>query len=95
MKAICWTGWRRLRNFPWSYGLPGSPAWAIKDRIVESLSTEAPLTKRAPRFPQELCLVEGRLTTIQRRTKTSGPNRQVKELPVCVSARAYFAKPVL
>ena len=35
----------------------------------------------------------GRLTTILRRTKTSGPNRQVKELPVCVSERAYFAKP--
>ena len=26
-------------------------AWAIKDCIVESLSSEAPLTKRAPRFP--------------------------------------------
>ena len=44
-------------------------------------------------LPQELCLIEGRLTTILRRTKTSGPNRQVKELPVCVSERAYFAKP--
>ena len=27
-----------------------------------------------------------------RRTKTSGPNRQVKELPVCVSEKAYFAR---
>ena len=116
----------------------GRLAWAIKDRIVESLSTGAPLTKRAPRYPvallarleelvvddmfavgwriwawiklvkvwaslrwsdvqaiipQELCLIEGRLTTILRRTKTSGSNRQVKELPVCVSERAYFAKP--
>ena len=44
-------------------------------------------------LPQELCLIEGRVTTILRRTKTSGPNRQVKELPVCVSERAYFAKP--
>ena len=44
-------------------------------------------------LPQELCLIEGRLTTILRRTKTSGPNRQVKELLVCVSERAYFAKP--
>ena len=44
-------------------------------------------------LPQELCLIEGRLTTILRRTKTSGPNRQVQELPVCVSERAYFAKP--
>ena len=24
---------------------------------------------------------------------SSGPNRQVKELPVCVSERAYFAEP--
>ena len=44
-------------------------------------------------LPQELSLLEGRLTTILRRMKTSGPNRQVKELPVCVSERAYFAKP--
>ena len=28
----------------------GRLAWAIKDRIVESLSTRTPLTKRAPRF---------------------------------------------
>ena len=95
-------------------------------RIVESLSSGAPLTKTAPRFPvggrrnvlrrlawiklvkvwaslrwsdvqailpQELRLIEGRLSTILRRTKTSGPNRQVKELPVCVSEKAYFAKP--
>ena len=113
-------------------------AWAIKDRIAETLSTGAPLTKRAPRFPvvllarleelvmnemyavgwqiwawiklvkvwaslrwsdiqaifpQELRPIEGRLTTILRKTKASGPNRQVKELPVCVSERAYFAKP--
>ena len=44
-------------------------------------------------LPQELCLMEGRLTTILRSTKASGPNRQVKELPVCVRERAYFAKP--
>ena len=44
-------------------------------------------------LPQELCLIEGRLTTTLRRTKTSGPNRQVKELRVCVREKAYFAKP--
>ena len=44
-------------------------------------------------LPQELSLIEGRLTTVLRRTKTSGPNRQVKELVVCVSKRADFAKP--
>ena len=36
-------------------------------------------------LPGELRLIEGRLTTIPRRTKTSGPNRPVTELPVCVS----------
>ena len=29
-------------------------------------------------IPQELCLIEGRLTTILRRTKTSGPNDKLK-----------------
>ena len=38
-------------------------------------------------------MIEGRLPTVLRRTKTSDPNRQVKELPVCVSEKAYFAKP--
>ena len=33
-------------------------------------------------IPAELSLVEGRLTTVLRRTKTSGPSRRVKELPV-------------
>ena len=28
-----------------------------------------------------------------RQTKTSGPNKQVKELPVCVSEKAFFARP--
>ena len=37
--------------------------------------------------------IEGRPATILRRTKTSGPNRQVKELPDCVSEKAYFVKP--
>ena len=44
-------------------------------------------------LPEELRLIEGRLTTTLRKTKTSGPNRQVKELPVCVSEKAYFVKP--
>eukprot|EP00439_Symbiodinium_sp_Y106_P058225 s6478_g8.t1 len=33
-------------------------------------------------IPAELSLVEGRLTTVLRRTKTSGPSRRIKELPV-------------
>ena len=40
--------------------------------------------------PTELRLEEGRLFTILRRTKTSGPNRRIKELPVCVSEGAFF-----
>ena len=40
--------------------------------------------------PSELRLEEGRLFTILRRTKTSGPNRRIKELPVCVSEVAFY-----
>ncbi|CAE7299782.1 unnamed protein product, partial [Symbiodinium pilosum] len=40
--------------------------------------------------PIELRLEEGRLFTILRRTKTSGPNRRIKELPVCVSEVAFY-----
>ena len=43
--------------------------------------------------PTELRLIEGRLTTVLRQTKTSGPTKQVKELPVCVSEKAFFANP--
>ena len=39
-------------------------------------------------LPEELRLIEGRLTTMLRRKV----NRQVKELPVCVSENAYFAR---
>ena len=35
-------------------------------------------------IPGELAMVEGRLVTVLRKTKTSGPNRRIKELPVCV-----------
>ena len=34
-------------------------------------------------IPAELALVEGRLVTTLRRTKTSGPNRRVRDLPPC------------
>ena len=40
--------------------------------------------------PAELTFADGRLTTIFRKTKTSGPNRRGKELPVCVGERAFF-----
>ena len=50
MKAICWM--EKVAEFPTEQRATlGRLAWAIKDRIVESLSTGAPLTKRAPRFP--------------------------------------------
>ena len=39
------------------------------------------------------CQGSGRLTTILRSTKTSGRNRQVKELLICVSEKACFVKP--
>ena len=119
MKAICWM--EKVAEFPTELrATQGRLAWAIKDRIVESLSSGAPPTKRAPRFPvalparleelvvdemysvgwriwawiklvkvwaslrwsdvqailpQELRLKEGRLSTILRRTKTSGRNQ--------------------
>ena len=43
--------------------------------------------------PGELRLVEGRLVTTLRRTKTSGPNRRIKEMPLCVSEAAFFENP--
>ena len=43
--------------------------------------------------PGELRLVEGRLVTALRRTKTSGPNRRIKEMPLCVSEAAFFENP--
>ena len=43
-------------------------------------------------IPAELSLVEGRLTTVLRLTKTSGPSRRVKELPVAISEHAYFLR---
>ena len=137
MKTVCWM--EKVAKFPSESRAPhGRLAWAIKDRIVESLSSCAALTKRAARFPVallarleelvmdemfavgwrvwawlklvktsaslrwsdlqailpgELRMIQGMLTTILRRTKTSLPNRQVKELPVCVREKAYFAKP--
>ena len=36
--------------------------------------------------------VEGRLVTTLRRTKTSCPNRPVRELPVAISEHAFFVK---
>ena len=38
-------------------------------------------------------LTDGRLATALRKTKTSGPNKRVKELPVCVSEQAFFEDP--
>ena len=50
MKAICWM--EKVAEFPTEQrATQGRLAWAIKDRIVESLSTEALLRKRAPRCP--------------------------------------------
>ena len=43
--------------------------------------------------PEKLRLEGGRLATVFRRTKTSGPNRRIKELPLCVSEMAFFEDP--
>ena len=37
--------------------------------------------------------MEGRLATTLRQTKTSGPNRRIKEMPLCVSEAAFFENP--
>ena len=51
MKAICWM--EKVAEFSVEQrATQGRLAWAIKDRIVESLSTGAPLTKRAPSLPR-------------------------------------------
>ena len=39
--------------------------------------------------PSALTMTAGRLTTILRTTKTSGPGKRVQELPVCISETAY------
>ena len=41
--------------------------------------------------PAELRLTDGRLATALRKTKTSGPTKRVKELPVCVSEQAFYS----
>ena len=40
--------------------------------------------------PHELHLTSGRLTTLLRVTKTSGPGKRVQELPVCISEHAFI-----
>ena len=42
--------------------------------------------------PKELKYYGGRMTTILRSTKTTGPSKRVQELPVCVSENAYIAR---
>ena len=43
--------------------------------------------------PADLRLTDGRLATTLRKTKTSGPTKRIKELPVCVSEQAFFEDP--
>ena len=134
MKAVAWL--EKVAEFPLEQRATGSRiAWAIKDTILVELSSEAPVTRRAPRYPvylvlglervvmgsdntvgwrvwawaklvkiwaslrwsdlqsilpAELNLVEGRLQTILRRTKTSGATKRVKQLQVCVSERSFL-----
>ena len=41
--------------------------------------------------PKELKYFGGRMTTILRTTKTTGPTKRVRELPVCISEHAYIS----
>lgn len=43
--------------------------------------------------PKELKYFEGRMTTTLRTTKTTGPTKRVRELPVCISEHAYISSP--
>ena len=50
LKAVAWM--ERVAEFPNSSKTStGRAVWAVKDRIVEALSIDAPVTKRAPRYP--------------------------------------------
>eukprot|EP00435_Cladocopium_sp_Y103_P032375 s1714_g8.t1 len=44
-------------------------------------------------IPKELKYYAGRMTTVLRITKTSGPTKRIQELPVCVSERSYVTSP--
>ena len=43
--------------------------------------------------PKELKYYGGRMTTMLRTTKTTGPTKRVQELPVCISEHAYISSP--
>ena len=43
--------------------------------------------------PKELKYFEGRMTTTLRTTKTTGPTKRVRELPVCISEHAFVFTP--
>ena len=75
---------------------PRYPTWVLVkiERLVLDKEEIACLRIWALRWsdiqaikPEELRLEEGRLS---RRTKTSGPTRRIKELPVCVSEVSFF-----
>eukprot|EP00435_Cladocopium_sp_Y103_P069617 s20_g33.t1 len=43
--------------------------------------------------PKELKYYGGRMTTILRTTKTTGPTKRIQELPVCVAEHAFISSP--
>ena len=45
-------------------------------------------------IPKELKFYGGRMTTLLRTTKTTGPSKRVQELPVCVSEHAFISNPL-
>ena len=62
-------------------------AWAKLVKVWASLTG---LTSKP--FGQETQASGGRFTTL-RQTKTSGPNRRIKKMPLCVSEAAFFENP--
>ena len=63
-------------------------AWAKLVKIWESLRW----SHLQAIISAELSFLEGRLATVLRRTKTSGPNRRVKELPLAISEQGCFVE---
>ena len=63
----------------------GRLAWAAKDKIVEVLY------ERSPGHPSRRAEASG--GPIGHHATPSGPNRRIKEMPLCVSEAAFFENP--
>ena len=71
LKAVTWM--ERVAEFPdSSRTTTGRAVWSIKDRIVEALSIDAPVTKRAPRYPVFLLAIIERDTSWTKASRRYG-----------------------